>query len=163
MIGSLIRVRWLTWATVRPACPRASASAAPTRTPRLHCSTELHAAHAACRRVMARLITAMPAAELTKSGPWSIQPWRRSRPGGADPAGRGSARSSIDHGPDLSLGRLEAEESDRPGQAGLLPRPVVGIRGKLGDQVERAAAGPCVADLAGQFGQRLRAWQADGE
>src|SRR5258708_5245886 len=46
---------------------------------------------------------------------------------------------------------------------GPLPRPEVGVRGKLGDQVERAAAGPGVADLGGQFGQCLGAGQADGE
>jgi hypothetical protein len=63
--------------------------------------------------------------------------------------GRRSARAGVDHGPDLRLGGLEAEEGDRPGQAGPLPRPEVGVRGQLGDQVERAAAGPGVADLRG--------------
>src|SRR6516162_2312469 len=67
MIVSLMRVRRLTSATVRPARPRASASVSPTRTPRLHCSTVLHAApQAGCRR-HDRIITAMPAAELPKA------------------------------------------------------------------------------------------------
>src|SRR6516225_813878 len=143
MIGSLMRVRWLTSATVRPACPRASASASPTRTPRLHCSTELHAAHAACRRVMTP-----PHYRYARRG--TNQKWTMEYPAAvtAGPA-RGSAQAGVDHGPDVGLGRLEAEESEGPGQAGPFPRPEVGIRGKLGDQVERAAAGPRVADLAG--------------
>ena len=70
---------------------------------------------------------------------------RRSRPGEAR-----STRAGVDHGPDHSLGRLEAEERDRPGQAGPLPWREVGVRGKLGDQIERAAAEAGVADLGGQ-------------
>src|SRR5271154_3397185 len=50
----------------------------------------------------------------------------------------GSARAGIDHGPDLRLGGLQTEESDRPSQARLLPRPQVGVRGKLRDQVKQA-------------------------
>lgn len=53
------------------------------------------------------------------------------------PTARRSARAGVDHGPDSRPGRLEAEEGDRPGQAGLLPRPEVGVRGKLGDRVDR--------------------------
>src|SRR5690242_3587104 len=145
MIGSLIRVRWLTSATVRPARPRASASASPTRTPRLHCSTEPPAApprraggHDPPHYRYARRGT-------NQKWPWGIQPRRRPRPGGA----HGSARAGVNHGPDPRLGGLETEESDRPGQAGPLPRPEIGVRGKLGDQVERGAAGPRVADLGG--------------
>src|SRR5262252_7634152 len=68
MTASLMRVRWLTSATVRPACPRASASASPTRTPRLHCSTQLHASRLRGAGGHDHIITAMPAAELTQSG-----------------------------------------------------------------------------------------------
>ena len=57
------------------------------------------------------------------------------------------ARASVDHGPDTRLGGLQAEQRDRPGQARPLPRPEVGIWGKLGDQVEHAAVGAGGADL----------------
>src|SRR5260370_11345785 len=46
MIDCLIRVRWLTWVTVRPARRRASARASSMLTPRLHCSVALRAAPA---------------------------------------------------------------------------------------------------------------------
>src|SRR5215469_2701484 len=74
----------------------------------------------------------------------------------------GSARAGVDHRPDLSLGRLQAEERDRPSQARLLPRGEVGVRGKLRDQVE-LAVGAGLANLGSKLGQLRRARQADRE
>jgi hypothetical protein len=64
----------------------------------------------------------------------------------------GSVRAGVDHGPDLPLGGLQAEEGDRPGPARPLSRLEVGVWRKLGDQVEQTSVEGGLGDLDGQFG-----------
>src|SRR5262245_6954654 len=116
MIVSLIRVRSLTWVTVRPAWWRASARASPMATPRLPCGPAPHSAPVAeCGG---------PDPALPPAGRWNHHP--RAGPGGfqpgpAGPSGAGAGPAALS--PWGGDGRDQVSwSSDRPSEQ-ILDRP----------------------------------------
>jgi hypothetical protein len=116
MIVSLMRVRWLTSVTVRPACYRACASAPPTLTRLLRCSAAPRTARTCRARGHEHLITRIPAAEPPPgSAPAHCTAGSCAHPeprtGPCPAAGISSARRTrkIDIGPRLGARRSPAQ------------------------------------------------------